>query len=63
MASPGDARRDELTRLVWVTAWGFAHRYPQEEEPEPQPTRDEIETVLAATEALRAELEARLGRD
>ena len=51
---------DELTRLAWVTAWGVAHRYPYEEEPEPVPTWEEIEDVFAATETLRIGLEARL---
>jgi len=42
-----------------VAAWGFAHRYP-EEEPQAAPSREEIETVLATAEALRAALEKRL---
>jgi HEPN domain-containing protein len=56
------ALAQDLTRLAWVTAWGFAHRYPHEE-PEAQPTHEEIETVLAAAETLRASLETRLARD
>jgi HEPN domain-containing protein len=50
----------ELTRLAWVTAWGFAYRYP-EEEPEPSPTREEVAAVLASVDALRANLARRIG--
>ncbi len=49
----------ELTRLAWVTAWGFAYRYP-EEEPEPPPTREDVTAVLAAIDALRADLARRV---
>jgi HEPN domain-containing protein len=49
----------ELRRLAWVTAWGFAYRYP-EEEPEPPPTLEEVAAVLDGVDALRADLARRV---
>ena len=49
----------ELTHLAWVTAWGTAYRYPQEE-PESPPGRNEVAAVLDATAALSARLRATL---
>lgn len=50
----------EFTRLAWVTSWGFVYRYP-EEEPQPPPTREEIDAVLATIDALWTDLATRLG--
>lgn len=38
--------------LAWVTTWGVAYRYPQEEEDLP-PTVNEIFAVIAEIETLR----------
>jgi hypothetical protein len=43
--------------LAWVTIWGVAYRYPQEEE-DPPPTVDEVAAIIGEIEALRAKVAA-----
>lgn len=43
----------EVRALAWVTTWGFAYRYPQEE-PEPPPAPDQVRETLTRIEAFRA---------
>src|SRR3954451_18557993 len=59
LAQIDPAIASEFTRLAWVTSWGFVYRYP-EEEPQPPPSRDEIDAVLATVDALGAALRMRL---